>query len=172
MKDTKVKKLFFLGLIALTTMMCVFPNLDTEYFVSEEPKTAELVGRYFPTSGTMRFIREEGKYEIDENEITLLLKADGNFEMKNMPDWWHTDFGKSKGGEDSGEGSWRIVAHQEWWDVQLDFDSREQFSSDKTESGLITSVPIVGDAPPYFLWFYVGDPDSGKVMVFERISGE
>jgi hypothetical protein len=56
--------------------------------------------------------------------------------------------------------------------VQLDFDSREQFSSDKTESGLITSVPIVGDAPPYFLWFYFGDPDSGKVMVFERISGE
>jgi hypothetical protein len=172
MNNTKTKKLFFLGLFALTTMMCVFPNLDTENFVRAEPKTTELVGRYVPTAGTIKLIREAGKYEIDEDEITLLLTADGKFEMKNMPDWWNTDFGKPEGGKDSGEGSWRVVAHQDWWDVQFDFDSREHFSSARVESGFITSAPIVGDAPPYFLWFYVGDSDSGKVMIFERILGE
>lgn len=172
MNNMKIKNLLFIGLIGLTTMMCVLPNLDTEYFVRKEPKITELVGKYAPTTQTMKLITEVGKYEIDENGIVIILMANGKFEMNNMPDWWNTDFGTPEGGKDSGKGSWRLIRHQDWWDVQFNFDSREHFNSDKSSYGLIKSVPLVGDTPPYFLWFYIGDPDSGKVMVFERVSIE
>jgi len=138
--------------------MCVCPNLDTEYFAKNRPEQTDLVGKYIPTTDTLQFIRSEGGYEVIDISITLL--QDGSFEMINMPDWWCEPFGESNGGFDSGRGKWQVAKRQEWWVIELDF------SSENPPTGF-TSVPLVGEIPPYRLWFYVGDPDSGDVMIFE-----
>lgn len=160
--------LIFLVPLVLATMMCSF---DTEKFAKTRPDSAKLVGKYLPTVETLKLIRDEGHYEVGVNEnIFISLLADGTFEMENMPDWWITDHGIPKGGKDSGTGKWSTVQHyQGWWVLELDFDSRENFSSKRGSSGLIAQVPIVGNTPPYALWFYIGDPDSGDVMIFERL---
>lgn len=162
------KKLVFPAMIPLFTIMCVFPNLDTSSFAHTEPAIEDLSGRYVPTAETIELIREEGGYKI-HGDISLTLTADRRFVLSNLPDWWHTDSNIPGGGTDSGVGQWSTVEHQERYNVALDFDSREDFSSDPVSSGLSTSIPIVGDAPPYNLWFYIGDPDSSRIMVFERV---
>ena len=150
------KLLFLLASLALSTMVCVFPNLDTGYFAVSQPALTELAGKYVPTKETWDYIRNEGHYEA--TEISIVLSSDLSLEMKNMPDWWTNDFGKSDGKLDSLKGTWSVVKRQEWWELGLDFPS------------LTTSVPIVGKQPPYTLWFYIGDPDEGHVMIFEKVS--
>jgi hypothetical protein len=143
--------------------MCVCPNLDTEYFARNKPKPTDLVGRYIPTENTLHFVRDEGGYEVVDTSITLSI--DGSFEMVNMPDWWMEPFGKPSGEFDSGKGEWSIERQQEWWELELNFNSEDP------PTGL-TFIPLVGEAPPYKLWFYVGDPDSGDVMIFEQVIAE
>jgi len=163
------KVAFGIILLAASTMMCVFPNPDTELYTRTEPKVTDLVGNYIPTSATLDFIRNKGRYEVVDSFVVLSL--DGSFEMVNMPDWWHI-FGEPKGGFDSGQGEWSVRKSQGWWELMLDFSSRENFSSEKVSTGLITDVTLVGEAPPYQLWFYVGDPDAGHVMIFEQVTPE
>lgn len=154
------------AVLLVVALACVVPNLDSEGFVRTEPDPADLVGVYAPTEASWRLILEEGGYERQEGgyerqETGLTLAANGTFTMTLMPDWWVDPFGKPGGGYHSGTGTWSVVPHQTWWDVQLDFDSPSPPVG-------MTSMPLVGDAPPYRIWFYVGDPDSGDVMIFER----
>lgn len=168
----KIKILTFIGLLSLATIMCG-PSLNTIYFTETEPDRKELVGKYYPTAETINLIREDGTYEISEKEeMVISIMTDGTFEMTNMPDWWLTNFGIPTGGFDSGKGQWHIVQQQSWWNVALKFESRENFSSKPGSGSLSTSIPIVGNEAPYSLWLYIGDPDSGTVMVFEQISDE
>lgn len=156
-----MKKILFAIAVLLSTVVCVTPNLDTENFVREQPAEADLVGTYKLIETSQQLIEEEGGYE--PRDISVKLAADGSFEIKNIPDWWWDSFGKASGSFGSGTGTWKIVAHQQWWDVQFDIEE-----GDIPYGG--TSVPIAGEAPPYRLWFQVGDPDLGRAMIFERIS--
>ena len=148
--NKKNKMLFLLALFAILTMMCG-PNLDTESYAKEKPKRKDLVGKYIPTESTWKFIRDEGHYEV--SEISIQIFPDGSYKITNMPDWLNPS-GKSGGKLRSSGGEYSIVQEQEWWELQL--------------NGYY-GVPIQGDAPPYRLWFYVGDPDSGDIMIFEQV---
>ena len=150
------KILFLLASLALSTIVCIVPNLDTKYFATSKPPLAEMVGKYVPNERTWNYIRTEGHYEV--TDIFIILSSDMSLEMRNMPDWWLTDFGKSNGKLESQDGTWSIVKQQGWWELGLDFPS------------LTTTIPIVGDQHPYVLWFYIGDPDEGHVMIFEKVS--
>jgi hypothetical protein len=152
--------------LAILSIVCVCPSFETEYFAQAQPKAADLVGTYVPTADTLDFVRKEGGYQVVE-PIEIILKADGNFEMHHMPDWWRTEWGESEGGFDSGDGQWTVSKQQDWWDVEFQFKSREHFS-EPVSNGFVTFIPIYGQAPPYKLWFYIGDPDGGDVMIFER----
>ncbi len=146
--------------------MCVFPNLDTENFARVKPTVNDLAGKYLPTKQTLQSITNEGHYKV--NKLFVSLRSDGSFEMQNMPDWWLTDFGEPQGCLVNGQGSWEVVQQQSWWELRLDFLSGENLCLENYSTGLTISVPIVGNTAPYSLWFYVGDPDSGKVMIFEK----
>ena len=152
-------------------LLCGCPiNLDTEYFAKNKPKNEELVGKYVPSAETLKWVREEGKYPNVETSVELT--KDGSFRMVNMPDWWAEPFGKPKGKFDSGVGEWEVTKQQEWWNLKLSFKIRKDFSSKQGDSGgFLTSIPIVGQSVPYRLWFYVGDPDQGKVMILEKKPG-
>ena len=142
------------------------PNPDTRHFTKKKPKNEDLVGTYVPDAKTLRWIRQAGKYPEVENSV--VLSADGSFQMINMPDCWTDPFGIPKGRFDSGIGEWQSVRLQEWWDLRLTFRSRKEFASDPHDSGWVTFVPVVGQTPPYRLWLYVGDPDGGQRMIFEK----
>jgi len=159
--EKRIAHLILIVVVFLCSVACVLPNLDTENFAKEEPAHADLVGTYALTPSTVQFLKDEGGYEAVGASIALA--ADGTFEMVDMPDWWGA--GEPGGGFDSGSGTWKTVKHQEWWDVEL------HFTSEDPPVGT-TSIPIAGQAPPYSLWFYIGDPDSGDIIIFERVTSE
>ena len=150
----------------LLTMMCICPNFDTEKFAKTEPTIDDISGKYVPTSETLKNITEEGQYTV--NDMFILLWPNGSFEMQNMPDWWLTHFGKSQGCLIVGQGNWEIVKQQNWWELRLDFLSGKDLCVEEFSAGFTISIPLVGDSAPHSLWFYVGDPDTGHIMIFEK----
>ena len=156
--------------------MCGFGayDFDQDRFTKTEPKPQKMVGDYLPTKGTMTFIRETGRYDVQD--ISISLFSDGTFKMQNMPDWWMTtgpQFGKSNGGADSGNGTWSIAKTGNWWwQINFKFEPGNFKAREDLSDGFLTTKDISGEKPPYSLWFYVGDPDTGNVMIFEQVLGK
>ncbi|HLO31601.1 MAG TPA: hypothetical protein VK249_20785 [Anaerolineales bacterium] len=158
--------------LVLLIISCIFPSLDTEHFAKVEPRLEDLNGKYVPTKETLKDMVNQGRYEVNENRVFIRLLPNGNFEMQNMPDWWLTDFGESQGCLINGQGNWEVVKQHNWWQLRFDFLSESHLCIKKYSSGLTISVPIAGNNKPYSLWFYVGDPDTGHVMIFQKIEGQ
>ena len=160
--------------MAISNLMCGFGarDFDQDYFTKIEPKSENLAGTYVPAKESATLIKETGHYNL--KDISISLFSDGTFEMKNMPDWWMTtgeNFGESNGGSDSGEGRWSIhkSSLDSSWQIEFEFKSGTFNSREDLSDGFFTTKDMGGDQPPYTLWFYVGDPDRGRVMVFEQI---
>jgi hypothetical protein len=153
------------ALFALLALTGCPVNLDTERMPTTPPNRADLVGIYRPTADTLTYIRKEGGYA--EREMSLTLKADGTFELENLPDWWHTEWGKPEGGFDSGSGQWDLEKSQDWWELNLSFTDTKRFA--KPEAGRQGFGPLlIGHAAPYIIAFPFGEPDNGREMQFER----
>jgi hypothetical protein len=155
------ERIIFLMLVFAAAAGCY--NLDTDNFPTEKPDISAIQGTYRLNESSVQTVKQAGYEQVD---ATLNLLDDGTFTMTDVPDWWQT-FGKSHGGYDSGQGTWKIQKHQNWWNIGLKFDSRRNFHSKPNEEGFSTSIVIFGKHPPFFLWLYVGDPDAGRAMVFE-----
>lgn len=147
--------------VLMSTLMCVVPNLDTEYFAKSEPGHQDLVGEYRPTQATLQLLQDKGNYALVD--IVIYLMDDGSFQVTNMPDWWQDITGESNGTFGSFQGAWNVAKAQEWWELELDFDA-----DGITDMSLI----LVGQEAPYYLWRYIGDPDEGDVMIFERVNDD
>ncbi|MEA3310349.1 MAG: hypothetical protein U9Q70_12685 [Chloroflexota bacterium] len=166
----KKKWLLFLStLMATASLMCGFGayDFDQDLFTKIEPDPQKMVGDYLPTEETLTLIAETGNYDLQNTSVSLF--ADGTFEMQDMPDWWLTDYGEPGGEVDAGKGKWTISEHNWWWQIYLKFDSVSFNSRPDLSSGFGTHKDISGEQPPYSLWFYVGDLDKGRVMVFEQV---
>ena len=158
--------------VVLLTMLCVIPNLNTQNFAMAQPRIEDLNGKYVPTKETLKDIVDEGRYEVEANHVFIRLLPNGNFDMQNMPDWWLTDYGQSQGCLIIGQGKWDLVEQRNRWELKFDFLSEGHLCLKKYSSGLTISVPIVGNSKPYALWFYVGHPDSGHTMIFQKTEGQ
>jgi hypothetical protein len=156
------------SILALSNLMCGFGayDFDQDLFTKTEPSPFELAGVYIPTNETTQFIKDIGKYDLQNMSVTLFL--DGGFEMQNMPDWWNTPYGTPKGEADCGKGKWKVVKQDWWW--QVEFESGYLNSENKPAQGFFRRIGISGEQPPYSLWFYIGDVDKGDVMVFKQIT--
>jgi hypothetical protein len=128
-----------------------------------KPNLSDLVGTWVPTDATIKDMKEQGGYTISVHH--LILRADGTFEMTNMPDWWKDGFGKSKKGLESGLGNWQLHEDPQgpWsaWAVELQFPDN---------SVVLNQIHVRRQKPPYLLHVTIGDPDSGHVMLFEKKS--
>jgi len=158
-----------IALLAVSNVMCGLGarDFDADSFTKVKPTRQQMAGVYVPTKETVTLIEQTGHYHL--NDIAISLFKDGTFDMQNMPDWWIADFGVSKGKGDSGKGKWQIVKHGTLWQIEFGFETGE-FNSDKNLSnGFFTTKDMSGDSPPYSLWFYIGDPDKGRVMIFEQV---
>ena len=158
-----------IALLALSNIMCGFgaKDFDEKYFTRTQPELAQLAGIYRPTEDTLKLVNETGHYNVQDISITLF--ANGTFEMINLPDWWYTDFGEPSGGTDSGNGKWSLDQQTDYWDIVFRFETTN-FSSDPALSGGLDAwIELSGEQKPYSLWFYVGDPDDGRVMILQQI---
>ncbi len=140
-------------------------------FTTVKPREEDLVGKYMPTPGTLSYIKQKGN--CPAADMSIILLKDGSFRFENIPDWWHTDFGRPNGKFDSGSGKWWVsqteTPSQNWCRVSLNFSSTEGFNSKKYDGQFATSLLLVGEGPPYQLHLTVGDPDSDEAMHFHRV---
>jgi len=126
-----------------------------------KPDPSDLVGIWVPTDATIKDMKEKGDYTISIHQ--LILRADGTFQMINMPDWWKDGFGKSKKGFESSRGKWQLYEDRNpWtvWAIKLEFPN---FLA-------LNQIHVRRQKPPYWLHVTIGDPDSGHFMLFEKTS--
>ena len=167
--------LVLISLLSASNLMCLVSARDYDqnhFFTKTEPKEEKLVGKYVPTTKTISLIKDVGKYESED--VAIALFPDGTFEVNNMPDWWipnDAGYGKSNGGVDSGTGKWKISKENlsGLWQITLDFQSGVFNSRKDINNDLTLTLDLGGQQSPYSIWIYVGDPDSGNVMVFEQV---
>ena len=146
--------LTFWGLLSLS-------DFDSSTPVTR-PEESDLVGTWTFSAATLADMRTNGGYEITTHSLNL--RNDGTFEIVNIPDWW-LNFGHSSHGFYSGSGTWSVVKDfQGHWVVEVRFTSLPGY-----ESGLLTSLRIGQSKASYYIYDFIGDPDSGHVMVFERL---
>ena len=135
------------------------PTIDWKEtnFTRSKPTIENIVGTWVPTPKTLTYIRQKGKYPEVKHE--LIIREDGTFVMRYMPDWWSDGFGESKKGFESGDGVWRLRKDNNIWDIwliELEFPSG------------VRSVHLYRQKPPYLIFIRIGDPNSGEAMFFEQ----
>ena len=155
----KRRSYLFATVIALSLLACIGdPNLSS--YTKTRPKEADLIGTYVPDKSTIKDMHDRGAYSTAKARTSLTLRADGTFEMIDMPDWWREPFGTSHGRLESDFGTWRVAEHTPggWWELAVDFPKWGG-----------TVIPLSGKNPPYVILFVLGDPDSSNSMSFVRL---
>lgn len=138
-----------------------FPTPDERLFTPIQPVSDEdIIGTWALDSASLERMEDEGGYQISTH--TLTFRDDGTFELVNMPDWCGFG-GIPTGGFYSSSGTWEITEYSGGREIFVHFASLPHY-----EDGLYTVFNIGGREPPYYIWMYAGDPDAGRVMVFER----
>ena len=149
--------------------MCLYSARDYDqenFFTKTKPQKEQLAGKYFPTLETIGLIKDQGHYLT--TDISITVNSNETFEIVNMPDWWipnNAGFGMSNGGVDSGTGKWSLTSSSGLWQIWFQFEDGT-FNSINEPFGI--TLDLGGEIPPYSIWIYIGDPDAGKVMIFEQ----
>jgi hypothetical protein len=151
MRRFKPLLLCWLGLLIAG---CTPPNLDTLDYPETMPSIADVAGFYLPTPETQKDIVDRGGYP--KRDASILFAADGTLTLLNIPDWWLDAFGKPGGKFINEKGTWKIEKQQDFYVVNINFP------------GDSNTIFLNGHNPPYFLNLDLGDPDSGKAMIFAR----
>jgi hypothetical protein len=127
---------------------------------SRKPAEQDIVGLWQLTESSLESIRKEG-YEPGVHAFEF--RDDGTFVMTNLPDMvWN--FGESGGEFESGSGTWNIETDVNGnWSIRVHFTEMDGVAND-----LVTYFYLYGNQPPYLIYDYVGDPDSGYIITFER----
>lgn len=140
--------------VMLFLAACQPPDLDTLDYPTIEPQIADLSGLYVPTPETLKDIEQRGHYE--KRDISILFSPDGSITLTNIPDWWLDGFGKPAGKFINETGHWKPRKQQGFWVVAVDCRI------------VSTEIFLSGKKSPYYLQLILGDPDSGKTMVFVK----
>lgn len=127
---------------------------------SRRPAEQDIVGIWQLTQGSLESIQEDG-YVVSTH--TIEIKADGSFTLTNLPDsvW---NFGEVGGKFESGSGTWSIeLDPNRDWSIALHFTKLNGKVDD-----FYTHFFLYGKEPPYRIYDYIGDPDSGRILSFEK----
>lgn len=145
-----------LAFVLCVSLGACFASFRRSQKPQSQPAVSDLAGTYRLDEATVKTMREEGGY-TEILETRLVLKPDGTAEMTNIPDWWGR-FGGSNQGYFSGTGKWKIdreVGNGQWV-LFLFMPNEYQF------------LELVGNKPPYQIFTFVGDPDSGLSMTLVK----
>ncbi len=138
------------------SVACRLTTLDQLNYTRQEPKKADLVGIWVPDQSSLEARRRKGGYDASI-QTNLVLKADGTFELANMPDWWSDKFGESHKGFESYSGNWTVFKPDgKVWAVSFKSSFGTRFAN------------LIGQSPPYRIDFIIGDADENQSMIFMR----
>lgn len=150
------RKTVLVFLVALLFLGCRPPTLDQLNYTRTRPKKADLVGIWIPNKSSLEYMQKNGGYD-PAIQPKFVLRDDETFELSNMPDWWDNGFGESNKGFQSYSGKWIINDFKEgFWKIEL-----------RPPSGTRV-IDIIGQSPPYYLEFTIGDPDENNAMKFTK----
>jgi hypothetical protein len=143
--------------LVLSSLGCRVPTLGQLNYTSKEPNKTDLLGTWVPDKDSLGEMESRGGYDISV-QPKLILKADGNFDLGNMPDWWDNGFGRSNKSVRDYSGSWTLSTYGNTGVWRIDLKSSLQ----------TRSANLIGQRPPYRIEFIIGDPDSNTSMIFEK----
>jgi hypothetical protein len=148
-------------LIFLSLACCFVPGCDYISYdgTRDKPPLEAVVGTWVPDDNSLKYMREKGGYSIS-TRTELILKADGKYEMNNMPDWlWFHD-GVSRKAFRSETGTWEVSLDggRPYWILRL--------RSHGSERGIAWR----GQRAPYKLHFSFGHIDNNQYMTFVKES--
>ena len=146
-----------LFIIALLSAACPMIDFKESNFTRTKPNKEDLIGVYTPNKKSLQEIRTRGHYPVATHEI--ILRSDGTFSIKNMPDWWMNGTGESGGKLESLDGRWDLEEAKDIWTIW-------QISLDTSKARM--HVNVYYQRPPYSIFVRVGDPNNGYAMVFDR----
>jgi hypothetical protein len=135
---------------------------DHPFPLQPKPAASDIEGQWAATQASLNDMQVNGGYAISTHTITF--NTDGTFELLNMPDWCVVSFGKSNRGFLSGHGKWTIVADGDKWVIRLGFDHS---SGNSAVVGIPAQLDMSGWRPTQIFEF-IGDPDEGHAMVYEK----
>jgi hypothetical protein len=141
--------------LTLCLLACRLPTWNQLNYTRQEPGKVDLVGIWVPDEATLQLMHQNGRYDT-RVQPRLTLRADGSFELVNMPDWWTNNFGESHGEFESYSGNWLISKSGQVWNVELRPPSGTRFAG------------LIGQSPPYRIDFTIGDADENESMIFEK----
>ncbi|GAB3752775.1 hypothetical protein [Spirosoma pomorum] len=150
-----------------------FGVIDESYYkpTKEKPTEDDLVGLWKLNRFCYSFIKEQNVYPVDS--ITLSIRSNGTFKIINLPDLVADDFGHPINGKlMDATGTWEVDSTNSnaptEWGLQLMFDKRDLQKAGIRKPGLNIEYQIYQVNKSPVLFYFIGDPDNGKTLVFEK----
>lgn len=160
MRENNIAMKYGISLLLLALILAgCFNAIDFKEFnfTHSKPKRENLIGVWRPDKATLDDIHKRGHYPDAKYEI--ILREDGTFSLRNIPDWWTFEqFGESGGKFVSFDGRWDLTAYSGPWEISLVTTNNEGYS-----------VNVYRQKPPYSLFLRLGDPNDGDAMIFDRV---
>jgi hypothetical protein len=120
---------------------------------------ASIHRRYVVGTWTMR-ADSELPANLPRIPASFTFSANGTFTALRIPGFFYFPGQRSMRLE-SGSGTWRLVTRESRQQVQLDFQKIENW-----KGGLPFGAQL--EISGKRLFYFIGDPDEGKIMVFEK----
>jgi hypothetical protein len=152
--------------VALAVGGCGYDPLDPS--TQSQPARGAVVGTWV--------LDEEGRAGVraavkKEGVPTLILKEDGTFSARDIPDWWN-HAGRLEPRTHwvpgprwtlwSGSGTWFLIESGNAWVVMLGLPGL------RGDARGFMEMQLYNQKPPYRLGVILGDPDEGQSLIFER----
>lgn len=146
--------------LAFLSLACFALGCDYVYYdgTRDKPPLEAMVGIWVPDSSSLKYMHDEGGYSAS-TKTEIVLKADGRYEMNNMPDWiWFHD-GVSRRTFRSEMGTWEVLLDGEpsYWTLRL-----------RAAHGSERGIALRGQRTPYTLRFSFGHIDNNQYMTFVK----
>ena len=145
--------------LALFSLACVVSGCNHIYYdgTRAKPPHEALVGIWIPDSSSLKYMHDEGGY-IVSTKPEIVLKADGKYELNNLPDWIWLDDGVSQGTFRSETGMWEVSLDGDgtYWILLLRAHDSER------------GIGLLGQRAPYRLRFRFGHVDDRRDMTFVK----
>jgi hypothetical protein len=146
--------------LAVAACLCQYAPYANK-LTTEQPGSTALIGAYVLTAQTLT---NDGLDFLQGRQAKIQLFSDGTFSADDFPIWQETNTGAYVFDElDSADGNWSIEVVGGVSSNHGDLKPVWGISF----SGAIISAGLTGNQSPYGLIFTFGDPDSGRVMIFE-----
>jgi hypothetical protein len=109
----------------------------------------------------------EAGYEVSTH--TLVFHEDGTLEITNLPDRWCWQADEPSNGFCSGTGTWEIERNfSNKWAIA----THVEYQDDDIQGQIYQNFDLMGRRPPYAIYFFWGDPDSGQTFQYTRLQSD